>query len=195
MIAGRARGSLIAASASRACCLRIVGGRLLREALFGAPRGQLELRVGRVRSAGAAVKVFADERTSGRIALVVALQVFGPLPFAVVGHQSGEPAGQHVRGVISDREGELLDTLGRKAVFFAPESQPDVSVGVFARLGVGPLVGSAIGRGRRRCGRFSIVANHRKAEEDDVHHERAPGCRWKSEQRISARWVANSTPV
>ena len=63
----------------------------------------------------------------------------------------------------------MLDSLGRQAVGFAPESELDVGGGVLAGLGGGSFVGGSIGVAR--FGGFAAVAQHDTTEQDCVDHE------------------------
>ena len=113
----------------------VMRDRLLLEPLFLAPGRQLHLGVGLVGRACPAVEVFFDDRLMRRVVLDLLADDVGPVPFAVIGHQPHQPPRQRIGRFVQDRQREMLEPLGRQAVGLAPESQPDMGVGVFAGLG------------------------------------------------------------
>ena len=118
----------------------IVSHRLVFEPVFQAPGSEPQLGVGVLLGrAHAAIEVFAEEGLELGVALDFLLDLFGLGPFSLEGDQAQEASRQHVRGVERDGYGQMLDSLGRQAVGFAPESELNVGGGVFPGLGRGRL--------------------------------------------------------
>ena len=106
-----------------------MGARLRLQAVFLAPHGQLPLVRGTVTRPGAILEIFLDRGLPVRIILRGLNHLFGAFPFPPVGDQTQQPSGQRVLRVVQDRERQVLDPLGRKAVRLAPECQSDWALG------------------------------------------------------------------
>ena len=126
-----------------------MGQRLVLQPFFRAPGRQLHLGVGFVGRPRATIEVLANDRLMGRVVLDLPADDLGPVPFPVIARPG--PTGP-APGRSTGRKGppvKMLEPLGRQAVRFAPERQPDVGVGITSCLGRRRLVGGQF-RGLRR---------------------------------------------
>ncbi len=136
--------------------------------MFQAPSGEPQLCVCLLGRAHAAVEVFTEEGLGFRVGLDFVLDLFGLFQFALERDQAHEALHQHILGVETGGDGQMLDSLGREAVRFAPECELNMGGGVLAGFGTGHFVSSTISRGR--LGGFAAVAEHGTAEQECVEH-------------------------
>ncbi len=161
--------------------MKMSDGLILQPVLL-APERQLLMVLGAFRRLGPPLEVLLHQGFPFGIILHGLADFVRPLPLPLILNQAQQAARQRVGGIGQDRQPEVLDSLGREPVCFAPERQTNLGIGIATRLFGGGLVGGKVA-GRATRGRV-LVAQNRPAKKRGVDHGAPRDVRGEGEANV-----------